>query len=143
MKHCPDCKKKRNEKFFHIRTQAPDGLAPCCKNCKKVRAKLSYEKHKEKTIQRVNQYRDRPGYRKACHAWSDIRHRGRLGTIPKWVRLKDFISIYAECQKQGRKYVVDHILPINGLLVSGLHVPENVRVITRQENSIKGESFVC
>jgi 5-methylcytosine-specific restriction endonuclease McrA len=35
------------------------------------------------------------------------------------------------------KYAVDHIYPINSPVVCGLHVPWNLRVITREENAKK------
>jgi 5-methylcytosine-specific restriction endonuclease McrA len=39
-------------------------------------------------------------------------------------------------------YVVDHIIPLLGSMVSGLHVPWNLRVITREENLAKSNQVV-
>ena len=37
----------------------------------------------------------------------------------------------------GSRYVVDHIYPMRGSTVSGLHVPSNLRVVTERENQKK------
>ena len=52
--------------------------------------------------------------------------------------------IYEEMQRlnlAGGDFVVDHIIPIQNQLVCGLHVPWNLNLITRGENSAKGNSF--
>lgn len=41
----------------------------------------------------------------------------------------------------GLKWEVDHILPISGELVSGLHVPWNLQVVTRTENRMKSNKL--
>ena len=63
---------------------------------------------------------------------------------PEWLndghRL-EIDSIYLYCHSLrsiGLKYEVDHIVPIRGKTVSGLHVPWNLQVIPTAENRSKG-----
>ncbi len=60
---------------------------------------------------------------------------------PAWSDLKAIKAIYQQARRQtletGIKHEVDHILPIQGKKVCGLHVPSNLRVITKAENARK------
>ena len=41
----------------------------------------------------------------------------------------------------GYEWQVDHIIPLQGKNVSGLHVPENLQVIERSMNSKKRNKY--
>lgn len=66
---------------------------------------------------------------------------------PRWlslVHLLEMESIYAYCsalRSVGLDYHVDHIVPLRGKTVSGLHVPWNLQLLPGRENMSKGNSF--
>lgn len=67
------------------------------------------------------------------------RRTATLKRIPPWADLSAIEQIYAEAQKQGLE--VDHIYPLQGKLVSGLHVANNLQLLTKSENSSKGNKM--
>lgn len=83
--------------------------------------------------------------------FSEIRRRRQLGKLkrtPSWLTEADRAKIRAlfrTAQQMtdhfGEKHVLDHAIPLQGKLVSGLHVPENLRVITHRENAEKYNNF--
>lgn len=60
---------------------------------------------------------------------------------PKWVDQTTILKIYREARDRrtaGESVVVDHIVPISGTNVCGLHVPWNLQIIDREANALKG-----
>ena len=63
-------------------------------------------------------------------------------SCPTW--LTEFDVFYIEelyALAKLRKLEVDHIIPLQGKLVCGLHVPSNLQMLTRTENRSKGNKF--
>jgi hypothetical protein len=58
--------------------------------------------------------------------------------MPKWANPSAIKAVYAECkrltQETGIPHHVDHIIPLRGEYVSGLHVETNLQVLPRIEN---------
>jgi hypothetical protein len=76
------------------------------------------------------------------------RRSDRVYRMPKWLTLEDINSIhkiYELARELSRAYGyvwhVDHIIPLKGKLVSGLHVPSNLQVIPGAINMSKGNRF--
>jgi len=73
---------------------------------------------------------------------------------PQWARgwkhWKEFLKIYTKAKIKNRYksnqykdvFHVDHIIPLHGKNVSGLHVPWNLHILTRTINIAKGTLIV-
>lgn len=73
------------------------------------------------------------------------RHAKKIKATPPWAN-KDIIRLFYEqakfkTEQEGIPYEVDHVFPLNGKTVSGLHCEQNLRVITAAENLAKGVRF--
>ena len=104
--------------------------------------KQRYQDNIEEIRQDMKQYRqDNQGKVNARHA---KRRAAKIQRTPKWLTSLDWekieeFYIYARFMTEtlGIPHVVDHIIPLQGKNISGLHVPENLRIITARENGIK------
>lgn len=88
---------------------------------------------------------DRKTIRKAKQ-WTYMAARRAGKRMPKWADQKAILDIYM--MKAGLVCLigcdvqVDHIYPLRGALVSGLHVANNLDVITTRENRRKSNKIV-
>ena len=80
---------------------------------------------------------------------TSFRRRRFRDATPPWITARQKTEIRQLYQAAitmskttGERYVVDHIVPINGVAVCGLHVPWNLRVVTQEENLAKSNSHV-
>ena len=69
----------------------------------------------------------------------------KLNATPRWLsddHKNEIRAMYRKASEQeqaiGIKHGVDHIIPLKHPLVCGLHVPWNLQVLTKSENSKKG-----
>ena len=89
-------------------------------------------------------------YRKAhaaARAADDIaRRRQREKATPQWADIKAMQAVYdlrdRLTEETGVQHHVDHIIPLRGKTVSGLHNQFNLQVITAAENLAKGNKLV-
>lgn len=69
----------------------------------------------------------------------------KLQRTPPWADQTAIKAIYAEAvrlkRETGVEYHVDHEIPLQGELVSGLHVHQNLQILTGSENSKKSNRF--
>lgn len=72
----------------------------------------------------------------------------KIKRTPNWLTKEHFqeINFFYDLAKELTKntkieHHVDHIIPLNGKTVSGLHVPWNLQVLTKEQNLRKGNSM--
>jgi hypothetical protein len=125
---------------------------------KNERSKQRYRERREEFLKWHAEYRDsnrekvrarkrawmkaNRGYARAiCAKWNAAKYRA----CPVWVDMKAIVAIYKEAvrltRETGIKCDVDHIVPLQGKTVSGLHVPWNMQILTRSDNARKGNRF--
>lgn len=66
------------------------------------------------------------------------------GAIPLWVdrqAVSSFYEVAAVLSRGGCKFQVDHIVPLKHRLVCGLHVQDNLQILTAKENTAKGNRW--
>ena len=94
-----------------------------------------YHKHKKPSSFTPLSEGDKRVRKKAANAENRC---NRLRRTPKWLtkdQKADIALIYAFCPPG---YHVDHIIPLQGKTVSGLHVPWNLQYLPAAENIRKG-----
>ena len=104
--------------------------------------KAYYESNKDKLLAQTKVWQqNNKNKRKASKA---KRRSAKLQRTPSWLtkealdKIKDIYKMaYRRSQIEGIEYQVDHIIPLQGKKVSGLHVPNNLQVISAKENRSK------
>ena len=149
----------------------PDGLGLYCKRCMKAYAKKYREEHPPLEYMREWRKNNREKYRKYGREWAtrnrkpygeyqkawgklnpqkitaySSRNRARrLLREPAWADRTKIRRVYELCrvitEGTGVQHQVDHVIPLVGELISGLHVHQNLQILTAEENTAKGNSW--
>ena len=96
---------------------------------------LENNPEKRKEVSALFMKRNRPYYTQ----YSSLRTRKVQRAQPKWSNKDDLLDVYKEAEYLGLE--VDHIIPITHKLVCGLHVWDNLQLLSRSENAKKSNRF--
>jgi hypothetical protein len=112
---------------------------------KKSREKYVSNNKEKETIRYITYQKNNKG---KVNATTRKRQAKKLNATPKWLTKDDFTDIeivYKVCAWLNswkiEKFHVDHIIPLQGENVSGLHVPWNLQILTAEENIRKGNKY--
>ena len=92
----------------------------------------------EKGKASMARYQSSVNGRKVRNATDAKRRASKLQRTPAWADLKAIKQFYLNCPEG---YHVDHIVPLQGVNVSGFHVLNNLQYLTKSENSSKGNRY--
>jgi hypothetical protein len=154
VKHCSNCNQiKELSEFYTNKTK----YHCYCKDCSKQKKQEWKNKNKEKIAkydkawQQSNKDKKSKNYknwqvnnRAKVNSYNSYRRALELQATPKWLTASH--KLHMECKyslaamlskNTAEQHHVDHIVPLNGKTVCGLHVPWNLQVITAKENLSK------
>lgn len=158
IKQCKDCKRHLDVSEFYSNIRAKDRLECRCKKCHSDKAKQHYEANKERILAHNRSYRaknkdtlkaSRVKDKHKYLAWARLRALSKINATPKWLSDDDkwlIQEIYhlakIRTDLTNIKWNVDHIVPLKGKDVCGLHIPDNLQVITEIENKSKSNKNI-
>ena len=118
-----------------------------CRAQARIRRERWIEKHPERMKESRKKWRSNNPDKRAANVRS--RQLAQVHAQPGWLskeQKKQMVAFYKEAarltKEKGIPHEVDHIIPIRGKQVCGLHVPWNLQVLTCHENRRKSAKFV-
>ena len=117
-KECKHCGNVKELDCFHRNSGRYDGLNSYCKVCQLVLTAVTSTKRQAKY------------------------NASKLQRIPIWVDEKELRLISAFYARCPEGFHVDHILPLNGVLVSGFHTLSNLQYLSAEDNLSKSNKYM-
>jgi hypothetical protein len=133
---------KNPEKRKQIRKRYYDNNSEACRERSSKWARENKDKRREMWQDWYNSNLD------YCRDRSAKRRAAKNNATPEWLtqehlsEIKSFYTQARDCELvSGEKYHVDHIVPLRGETVCGLHVPWNLQVLPADINIAKKNHF--
>jgi transcription initiation factor TFIIIB Brf1 subunit/transcription initiation factor TFIIB len=164
VKVCNRCKQEKSLDEFGKRKDSPDGRKYYCKPCATILARQQRERKPEleSKRQKAYYYRNREAQIAKAAKWNRenaerrnkrVRESGQGAAVQArrrrrnvaWADEKAITRIYAAANRISRDtgipHEVDHVIPLQGRKVSGLHVETNLQIIPMPVNRAKGNKL--
>lgn len=158
LKVCTVCKETKSLDSYHRCNRSKSGFQYKCKSCATVANKRRYTEKKDKIllvnaawrasnkeIHKVSQKRWKVENPEKVNYMTSLRRAKRKKATPEWADLDRIKHTYAHCNWLNKIFNlnlhVDHIIPLSGKNVCGLHVHTNLQILPAEENMKKSNSF--
>jgi hypothetical protein len=156
--HCKGCNKKSNQRYYlsnreKLLKEANDYYKENLGKVK-LRSKKYYDQNKDKLLEKTREYHKQNSkelyLKRRDYFFSKVAERRgqKLNATPPWLtpdhqkEIEQFYWLARDLKSvTGEQYDVDHIVPLKGKNVCGLHVPWNLQVLPSDVNRRKSNVF--
>ena len=144
----PEPIKARSRKYHHLHKEQYQEQYEKNKEKYREQNKVWYEKNRNYTrsLARKRRKKNKSKFIQYDRLYKSMRQQAQ----PKWLtehEKEQMILLYDQARHltktTGIKHTVDHIIPICNKKVCGLHVLQNLQILTQSENSSKGNKLLC
>ena len=152
VKTCSICNEELPVSLFQMKKRTrKDGtsyrsLSSMCKKCKNKKSAEYRASPQGKDV--IKTYRQSPEGKAKSKRESVLRKRRNRKATPKWLtkeqkqQIVDTYELMRDCRAvTGEDYHVDHIVPLRGKNICGLHVPWNLQVLPAYVNINKSNNM--
>lgn len=146
LQKCYNCEEIKTLKDYHKDSNRKNGFSNLCKTCQFKRVRIWQKNNKEVVNKRKAKWQhnnlDKHSAREAK------RRAKKMQATPKWLtndqyqEIEHFYSLAKELQWLSEQPLeIDHIIPLQGKNVCGLHVPWNLQILPKNMNCPKNNKM--
>lgn len=144
---CPSCRRIDDRNYYLRNLEAIKAKQASAYRQRPAGTVTYYMRHRDRLKAEIRVWQRKN--RAKMNALAAKRNAARIQRTPKWLTKDDFCQIEALYRaarllekETGIAMHVDHVLPLRGRFVSGLHVPSNLQVLTASQNCSKHNNWV-
>lgn len=162
-KYCPKCKDIKKFYKFSKNSYTKSGCASICIKCTdlfrkekgykhkyegyterhKEYARKNYLKNKQKVDARNKEWFEQNPHKRTQYV--NKRRAAKLNATPNWIDNAKISMVYEKAKwlgkLTGKEYHVDHVVPLQGKNVCGLHCWANLQILEKKLNIRKSNKF--